>query len=78
MTLRITLEIIPLGREEEAYVIETVNVSNMGEKAKDFDVYEYIVEHNSYKTPNEDTPWIEHKRTDGAITLARKALEVLE
>lgn len=73
MTLRVTLEIVPFGDEEKKYVIETINISNIG--SHDGSIYAYSVEHNTYKQRTTDTPRVLHKRSDGAIALAVRALQ---
>lgn len=79
MTLRVTVEIIPFGEENKARTIEILNISNVT-----FDEGEgpnksskYVIEHNDYKNYTDDTPRVFHERTDGALTLIRKALEKL-
>lgn len=73
MTLRITIEIVPFGVEAKKRVIETINVSNITPGHDD--PAEYVIEHNDYKHYNETTPRVRHRRDDGALVLARKALE---
>lgn len=78
MTLRVLLQIVPFGNEEKAYTIETVNISNTGVVATSLPPqYQYIIEHNEYKSGRKDLPKILHKREDGAIALVHKALEQL-
>lgn len=74
MTLRVTLEIVPFGNEEKKRVIETINISNLGQI--DFGVYQYGVEHNKYKTREYDVV-VEHTRSDGAIKLVELAMGAL-
>jgi hypothetical protein len=74
MTLRVTLEIVPFGNEDEKRVIEEVNISNLG--ATDLGVYQYGIEHNKYKTRKYDAV-VEHHRQDGAIKLVSLAMEAL-
>lgn len=75
MTMRITISIVPFGREKDEYTIETINVSNLG--TTDLREWEYVVEHNSYKNYDHTTPRVFHERSKGAIALAAKALEKL-
>lgn len=76
MTLRMVLEIIPFGDETRARTIETLNISNVsfreGPGPNGEDVY--VVEHNSYKNYNDNTPRVFHRREDGAMKLVEKAL----
>jgi hypothetical protein len=76
MTLRLTLEIVPFGVEANKRVIETVNISNIGEGPM-IGSYYYIVEHNDYKNYDDNTPQLLHWRKDGALVLAQRALELL-
>lgn len=73
MTLRVELKIIPFGFELEEYTIKTLNISNKGRVSGDY--FRYIVEVDEYKSGN--GIMIEHKRSEGAETLVRKALEAL-
>lgn len=79
MTLRVTLEIVPFGREDKKYTIETLNISNVTLQVPTIVKGEdtYIIEHNDYKNYDDKTPKVPHKREDGALTLVRKALERL-
>ena len=79
MTLRITLEIVPHGNEYLKYPIEVINISNLGQLGDtNTDWYGYVVEHNQYKEYDDKTPRLGHRRNDGAIILARKALQKIE
>lgn len=71
MTLRVTLEIVPYGNEDQKYTIETVNISNLG--ATDLGVYQYGIEYNKYKTGEYDAV-VEHTRKDGATKLVELAM----
>lgn len=72
MTLRVTIEIIPFGVEEDARVIDVINISNVGRKM-DPTFHRYLVEHNCYKTGKGLN--IVHRREDGALALAALALD---
>jgi hypothetical protein len=76
MTLRLTLEIVPFGDEDKKRTIEVVNISNLGWADEGAD-YKYLIEHNKYKARDPESPTVSHLRADGAMVLARKALEVL-
>lgn len=76
MTLRITLEIVPFGEEENKRIIEVINISNSG--MTDFDTYQYRIEDNRYKQFREDDVWVEHIRSDGALKLASLALDKVD
>ncbi len=76
MTLRVTLEIIPFGKEENKRVIEVVNISNW--QQTDLDIYSYRIEDNRYKEFREDDQWVDHNRSDGALTLVCRALAKLD
>lgn len=79
MTLRVTLEIVPFGDEDQKYVIETVNISNMGpdEEWDDPSICEYIIEHNEYKKFSKPLLAVSHNRKQGALVLAELALAEL-
>lgn len=79
MTLRIELSIIPFGIEEEKRIIEVLNISNVSfdEGITETGENTYVIEHNNYKNYGELTPRVFHKRSDSALTLLRKSLEVL-
>lgn len=75
MTLRVTLEIVPFGNEDEKRTIETINISNIG-----FDLYNYkymyYIEHNEYKEFKSKIV-IYHDRSQGALILAQKAINAV-
>lgn len=74
MTLRVTLEIVPFGIEENKRTIYTLNISNMGSKTKGGKTrYRMLLE-----PPLSDPVKLLHIRGDGAVKLARKALQWLE
>lgn len=73
MTLRVELKIIPFGVESDEYTIKTLNISNKGRVSGDY--FRYIVEVDEYKS--DSGLMIEHKRSEGAEVLVRKALEGL-
>ena len=75
MTLRVKISIVPFGNETKEYVIETINISNVGEGSGA--TYKYVVEHNKYKKVDENTPTVEHLRADGPLSLVKKAIEKL-
>ena len=79
MTLRLTLEIVPFGNEDEKYTIETVNISNIGKDPEDDsgEFYEYIIEHNEYKKFKRPLTMVSFRRKAGALKLAQLALEEL-
>lgn len=72
MTLRVEISIIPFGDEKKKRVLETFNISNSGLSNKEG--FEYFIEHNEYKTGKKNLPSLRHKREEGAIALASKAL----
>lgn len=79
MTLRLTLEIVPFGHEDQKYTIETVNISNMGLDLEwdDENINEYFVEHNEYKKFSKPILSVTHNRKAGALVLAEVALTEL-
>jgi len=78
MTLRVEISIIPFGNESKKRVIETVNISNVSfTETTEIGYDKYVIEHNNYKNYDKDTPRVTHIRQQGALTLARKALERL-
>lgn len=77
MTLRVTLEIIPFGNEENSYVIDTFNISNVG-KAEGRDEFKYIIERNEYKEFSNTSEMLNHDRKKGAVALAARALHKFE
>lgn len=76
MTLRVTLEIIPHGVEDEKRTIEVINISNWGQI--DFDSHSYRIEDNDYKKFKAEDQWVTHNRSKGALLLASKALATLD
>lgn len=75
MTLRVLLQIVPFGNEDKAHTIETINISNIGHTPESYPLqYQYIIEHNKYKSGEKDLPMVNHNRQDGAIALVHKAL----
>lgn len=77
MTLRVTVEIVPFGKEEQKRELLTLNISNIShEKPRgvlDPDVY--VVEKNDYKNYDYSTPRVHHFREDGFEALVIAALE---
>lgn len=79
MTLRVTLEIIPFGVEEDRRVIRTINISNISNKepCDDPSYNTYVVEIDEYKQYDGYNLRVFHKREDGAENLVYKTLEGL-
>lgn len=76
MTLRVIVQIIPFGDEAKARTVETLNISNTGNYGLSMPPqYEYIIEHNEYKSGKKDLPKVLHNRDHGALELVRKAIE---
>lgn len=73
MTLRVTVEIVPFGDEEEKRVIDVYNISNLGEGLRDRHGHtpcRYGVEKNKYKTGEYDL-LVSHYRENGYEELVR-------
>lgn len=71
MTLRITLEIVPLGEEKDKRTIRTIDVSNIGR-------YDNRLHSYSIKVDGElINSTIRHNRDNGAERLAEKALALV-
>ena len=75
MTLRVKLEIIPCGNEENAYEIGRLNIFNKGKLELGHSAYGVL---DLGKEPGLFTNEIKHRRDRGAWALLRKAIEVLE
>lgn len=79
MTLRVTVEIIPHGREDKARTIDVLNISNVtwsenyGPDGKDT----YVIERNDYKNYTKETPRCHHNRNLGALALVATAINSL-
>lgn len=75
MTLRVTLEIVPFGNEDEKRTIEVLNISNIG-----FDMangkHTYCVERNEYKKFKSPIV-VYHDRSHGALPLVEKAIRAV-
>lgn len=69
MTLRVTFTIVPFGIEERAYNIDVINIHNKGRRSED--LYTYEVVHKEQRV------LVDHLRSEGALTLAKKAIEEL-
>lgn len=76
MTIRVTLEVVPLGEENQKRTIEVINISNWEQIG--FDLYSYRIEDNIYKEFQAEDQWVEHSRKDGALSLVAKALTKLD
>ena len=79
MTLRVTVEIVPFGDEEEKRVIDVYNISNLGASQQDpvgRTPYRYGVEKNKYKTGEYDL-FVGHYREDGYEELVREVFSYL-
>lgn len=79
MTLRVTLEIIPFGVEENKRVIRTINISNISnrEPCNNHEYDTYVVEIDEYKQYDDFNLRVFHKREDGAEHLVYKVLDSL-
>lgn len=78
MTLRMTLEIVPYGVEEDKYDIMTLDISNTGTVKNEgfgniYCSYEYSFKDHSGEVLKSGNI-IEHNRRDGAVELVRKVL----
>ena len=70
MTLRVTLEIVPFGIEENKRTIHQINISNIGKSSGQSGGYSYLVEldkEHKFIVTN-------HNRENGALRLLEKVL----
>lgn len=79
MTLRVTIEVVPFGDESHSKIIHTLNINNVsfkeGRSALGEDTY--VIEVDNCKNYSDKTPKVQHNRSDGALRLVEKALEVI-
>lgn len=80
MTLRVTLEIVPFGDEEKKRTIHIIDICNEGSKT---DLgrtrYRAVAKPEPFRLANNLPIFkLAHYREDGAIKLARKALQRAE
>lgn len=77
MTLRVTLEVVPFGKEGKKFKIGHMDISNMG--TYDGKDYEYsakqFTEDGELKIESVDGS-LAHRRDDGPWWLVRKALQL--
>lgn len=69
MTLRVYIDIIPLGDEDKAYPLHEVNIHNIGDLPNG--QYEYSFELDDEGVAPET---VIHTRSEGAVELVRKVL----
>lgn len=78
MTLRITIEEVPLGVEARKHTLHTINVSNISnivrrkQAHKEAGVHYYSVSHGG-----QAMHCVQHVRDDGALVLAHLVLEAI-
>lgn len=79
MTLRVTLEVIPFGKEEKKYKIGHMDISNMGEYTDINDAYKYNASQYSQdgglKIESVDGSLI-HFRDEGPWKLVKRVLSL--
>lgn len=80
MTLRVTLEIVPYGVEAQKRTIYTIDISNQSSQTKSGRTrYKALVTETPYKLIVESPILrLAHFREDGALRLAKMALEKAE
>lgn len=72
MTLRVTLEVVPFGIEDNKRTIKTINIHNIGQThSQDPDQCEYSFDVDGNTAPET----VIHFRSEGAPELVRKVLE---
>lgn len=76
MTLRVKLEIVPHGKEEETYEIGRLDIFNVG--LAEFGHHEYRVIEINEERGGLHQRSLFHRRQLGAWALVKKALEALE
>ena len=69
MTLRVYLDIIPFGNEDDAYPIHEINIHNVGSLSDGICEYSYEIDGSGVFPET-----VIHKRSEGAIELVRKVL----
>lgn len=78
MTLRITIEEVPLGVEARKHTLHTINVSNISKVVRrqkahvKAGIHYYAVSDGTGKMR-----YVQHVRDDGALVLARLVLEMI-
>lgn len=70
MTLRVTVEVVPFGREEDIYLVHELDISNIGQVAP-MGHCEYVFDLDGKGMASET---VVHNRSDGALELIRKVL----
>ena len=69
MTLRVYIDIVPFGIEDEAYPLYEININNIGGLSNGEHEYSFEVEDVGV---SQET--VTHARSEGAIELVRKVL----
>lgn len=79
MTLRVKLEIVPFGYEDEAYEIGRLDIFNMGPaQTLNPEQYEYGVINLSPADQGLYIDTLHHRRKAGAWALVRNAIDTLK
>lgn len=82
MTMRVTLSIVPFGREDEAYEIGRLDIFNKGTTLGQWNAQSTIYRYGVINLSPEDEGLYDkeifHHREDGAWVLLQKALTELD
>ena len=73
MTLRCTIEVVPLGHESRKYCIGTLNIHNVG-KIGDKSEYDFEYQDDVFR---KITGRVQHNRDDGALVLIGETIAEL-
>ncbi len=78
MTLRVTIEIVPHGDEEQKYPIAVANIHNNGGRLGLCE-YKGTIQHPGYGADTEENfEGLEHQRQDGPWALVKRVLNASE
>lgn len=78
MTLRVKVEVVPYGDEENAYEIGRLDIFNMGRIDPETDFCKYGVINLSPLNTGLYSDYVTHFRSDGAWALIVRAINELE
>lgn len=75
--MRVTVEIVPFGNEDDKHTVRVVNIANTEVAPFGFRGYRYwtLGPEDVMTNDREPTGWVFHQRSDGAVELARKVLD---
>ena len=69
--IRVTIELVPFGREEEKETLQTIEIANVGQVSDKISYYDSNID-------GEHFAWTSHRRSDGVLKLIKKVFSEAE